>query len=165
MEGGELGVLPDPGQVVLLRGGLHEGEGALEGLFQQVHPGLVEKGVVHPVGGVPAGGVQLLLGEQALRRQLVQVDEEGISRKGGGGHVGGVAVPRGDQGQDLPVGLTGLGQKIYKAAGGRSQRADAIGPRQGGDGQQHAAETGIIHGKQSPFRGYTPGFAGRYVIV
>src|SRR5699024_12479088 len=38
VEGGKLGVLPDPGQVVLLRGGLHEGEGAPEGLFPQVHP-------------------------------------------------------------------------------------------------------------------------------
>ena len=55
VEGGKLGVLPDPGQVVLLRGGLHEGEGAPEGQLQQVHPGLMEKGVVHPGRGRPDG--------------------------------------------------------------------------------------------------------------
>ncbi len=53
--------------------------------------------------------------------------------------MGGIAVAGGDQGQDLPIGLTGVRQKVHKPAGGRAQRADTIGTGQRGDSQQDTA--------------------------
>ena len=62
-----------------------------KGFPQQGHPGLVKPGIVHPVRIVPPGSVQLVGGEQALLRQLLQVQEQGVAREGRGGHIGGVA--------------------------------------------------------------------------
>lgn len=57
------------------------------------------------------------MGEQAHGHQLVQVDEIGIACKSGGGHIGGIAVAGGDQGQDLPIGLSGVRQKVHEPGG------------------------------------------------
>lgn len=139
MEGGEFGVVLQPGEVELLRKlGPASGK-AEERLIEQVHPGGPEMGVVHPVGESRAGGLHLLVGEQADGYQLVQVDEIGIACEGGGGHIGGIAVAGGDQGQDLPIGLAGIRQKVHEPAGGRAQRADTIGTGQRGDSQQDTA--------------------------
>ena len=45
----------------------------------------------------------------------------------------------GDQGQDLPIGLSGVRQKVHEPAGRRAQRADAVGTGQRGDSQQDTA--------------------------
>ncbi len=139
VEGGEFGVVLQPWEVELLR---HLGPAAgkaEERLIEQVHPRGLEMGIVHPVGGVPSGGLHLLMGEQAHGHQLVQVDEIGIACKSGGGHIGGIAVAGGDQGQDLPIGLSGVRQKVHEPAGRRAQRADAVGTGQRGDSQQDTA--------------------------
>ena len=154
VEGGKAGVIGQPGQVglLLLLGGGELGV-ALKGLAQQGNAGGVEVFVVHPVRVFTSGRFQLLGGKQALGGQLVQVDEQGVARKGGGGHVGGISVAQGDQRQDLPIALARLGQKVHKAAGGRPQRADAVRARQGGDGQKNAAEARVVHGIRVSFQG------------
>ena len=48
---------------------------------QQGDAGLVQPGIVHPVGVGPPGGVQLLLSEQALPGQLLQIQEKGLPAK------------------------------------------------------------------------------------
>ena len=128
--------------------------GAFPGLLQQGDTGLGQMVVIHPVRVGPAGPVQLLGGEEPLGRQFIQVDEIGVAGKGGGGHIGGGAVPRWDKGQDLPVVLPGLGEKIHEPPGGSAQGADAVGAGQRGHGQQDAAGTMIFHETMPPKREY-----------
>ena len=153
VEGGEGAVILQPGQVWGVRlevGGL----GAFPGLPQQGDTGLGQMVVIHPVRVGPAGPVQLLGGEEPLGRQFIQVDEIGVAGKSGGGHIGGGAVPRWDKGQDLPVVLPGLGEKIHEPPGGSAQGADAVGAGQRGHGQQDAAGTMIFHETMPPKREY-----------
>ena len=101
--------------------------------------GLVQPGIVHPVGVGPPGGVQFLLSEQALPGQLLQIQEKGVARERGWRHVGGITAAGRNQGENLPELLPGLGQKVDEAPGGNAKGADAIGPRQGKDGKQDTA--------------------------
>ena len=106
---------------------------------QQGDAGLVQPGIVHPVGVGPPGGVQFLLSEQALPGQLLQIQEKGVARERGWRHVGGITAAGRNQGENLPELLPGLGQKVDEAPGGNAKGADAIGPRQGKDGKQDTA--------------------------
>ena len=120
VEGGEFGVVLQPGEVELLRKlGPASGK-AEERLIEQVHPGGPEMGVVHPVGGESRRAAShLLVGEQADGYQLVQVDEIGIACEGGG-DIQGNCRGQGDQGQDLPIGLAS-GIRQSPRTGGRAR--------------------------------------------
>ena len=99
----------------------------------------VERAVVH--GGLvaaPVKGLGLSLFQKAVGKQQAGVDEIGVCRKGGKTLIGAVAVAGGADGQDLPVALAGGGEKIHKTLCLFAQRADAVRPRQAGQGQQDA---------------------------
>ena len=84
---------------------------------------------------------ELCGGEQALGFQPVQVDEIGVARKGRTALVGAVTVAGGAQGQDLPDGLAGLGQKVHEFVGGLPEAADPIGSGKAGNRHQDSTFT------------------------
>ena len=131
--------------VVFVRiGGLAAGHRALAlphrvGGPQQGIAAVVQRGVVHPAGvGAKVGAADQVMGEQPFVHQPVQVDKIGVARKGRAALIGAVAIAGGAQRQHLPHGLPRLGQKIYKTVGFPAETADAIGPRQAGNGHKYA---------------------------
>ena len=77
------------------------------GLAQHRVAPLVQKAVVHRQRlRAPIQRHILLRPQQAVRGQIVQIDQIGVSRKGGKALVGGIAKAGGTDGQQLPVGLS-----------------------------------------------------------
>ena len=97
-----------------------------ESLAQQGLPGLVECVVFDLVPGRDFGGGQIAPVQQAVRRQQVQIDEQRVAGEGGHAGVGGVPLPRGAHGQNLPPGLSGGVEEIGKGPGLLAQGADAV---------------------------------------
>jgi DNA-binding transcriptional MocR family regulator len=73
--------------------------------------------------------------EHTLFDQLIQTDEIGVASKGGKALIRAVAVAGHTQRQDLPVGLPGVLQPVYKIVCFLRKAADAVGGRQTADGQ------------------------------
>ena len=142
LDGHEEGVVLQPGALLLAERLVRRGRGGEQPagrLLEDGGPLGVQQVVPDGAGGL--GGGQLLPGQQALLRQQVKVDEIGVARKGGKTLVGAVPITGGTDGQDLPVGLPGLGQKIHKTVGLAAQGADAVRPRQAEHRHQDAACT------------------------
>ena len=91
-------------------------------------------GIVSPVGSGDFTG-----GQQAVRSQLVEVNEVGIAGVGGKALVRGVSVACRPEGQHLPVALARCVQKIGKVIGGPAERADPVRGREGIHRHQDAA--------------------------
>ena len=102
---------------------------------QQRIPVTVQCGIVDGVRRRHPGALQLGLGQKALRRQLLRIQKQGVSRKGGLTGIGGVPRPGGAHGQNLPPALADGSQEIRKSTGLTAQRPDAVGRRQGEDRQ------------------------------
>ena len=100
-------------------------------LAQQAVSALVHSSVLHRLSLRRPGRLQLRLGQQSLRRQGLQVDEQRVARKGGDAGVGGVPRAGGAHRQNLPPGLPGGLQEVRKRPGLAAQRTDAVGSRQG----------------------------------
>ena len=73
--------------------------------------------------------------EHTLFDQLIQTDEIGVASKGRKALIRAVAVAGHTQRQDLPVGLPGVLQPVYKIVCFLRKAADAVGGRQTADGQ------------------------------
>ena len=134
LDGHEQGVVLDPRGVLGAEArdllGV-AGEAPLEGAAQDLGAARVELGVVDAGGVVaPVGGVDLVLGEQAVGHELVEVDQVGVAREGRGALVGGVAEARGTHGQELPPRLAGVGEEVHEVVGGLAHGADAVRRRQ-----------------------------------
>ena len=110
-EGGDARLIPGPAPA--------------EGAAQQRPPAGHHRAVVDGAAALHPGGIHLVLGEEAVRQQHRQVQQQGIPREGGDAGVGGVpAAPR-RQGQHLPPALPGVPQEVQKFPGFRPQRTDA----------------------------------------
>jgi len=107
---------------------------------QHVHPVGVHGTKIYPLRVISPGNVlNFLFFQQSFVHQGVQVDEIVVACAGAQGLVGGVAVARGGQGQDLPAPLSGLDQKVHKGIGVLPHGADAVRGRQGGNMHQNSA--------------------------
>ena len=106
-----------------------------EGQTQQRIPVMVQRSIINGIRRCHPGALQLGLGQKALRRQLLQIQKQGVSRKGGLTGIGGVPRPGGAHGQNLPPALAGSSQEIRKGTGLAAQRPDAVRGRQGEDRQ------------------------------
>ena len=136
------GELPDPGVPVRKLPhhlGLVAAE-AGEGGAQHPLPALIQGAVVHGTLRYPEP-VQVLPGQQSLRRQGLRVQQQRVAGEGGHTGVGGVPSPGGAHRQNLPPALAGGLQKVCECPGLLAQGADAVGPRQGEHGQQNARGT------------------------
>ena len=121
------------------KSGRAPGQQPVTGQAQHRQPQAVQGLIVHPLRVVPPGEGGILLPlQQPLFFQLVQIDEIGVARPGGEGLIGGVPIPRGADGQDLPIALPGLGQKVRKFPGLPPQGAHPIGGWKGKNGHQNA---------------------------
>ena len=141
-QGHKQGIVIQPGlveQTEPVKGRRGAGEQPVAGTPQHRQPQAVEGLIVHPLRVVPPGeGGVLLPLQQPLPLQLVQVDEIGVARPGGEGLIGGVPIPRGADGQDLPMALPAPGQKVRKFPGLPPQGANPVGRGEGEDGHQNA---------------------------
>ena len=107
---------------------------ALVRLVQQGETVLIDLAVVHPAGvAAPVALGALGFFQQTVRHQQFQVDEVGVAGVGGKALVGGVAVAGGAKRQHLPVGLTGVLQKIGEVVCRFAQCTDTVPGGQGGD--------------------------------
>ena len=95
------------------------------------------------LGDVPADALQVLLRQKALLYQDIQVDEIVVAREGGAGLIGGIAEAGGRQGQDLPIALAGIFQKVYELICLFSHGAHAVAAGQAGDVHQNAAASHV----------------------
>ena len=121
-------------------------------LPQEAEAVVVQLAVVHTRGIIaPIDRVQLRSGEQALLRKQLQIDQIGISRKGGKALVRRIAVPGRPDGKQLPIALSRCLEKIRKRIRSLAQRPDAVFGRQRGDRQQHAAAS-LYHQNRLLFR-------------
>ena len=143
------GIVRQPPRIVLRKGryGLRVPLPApFVGLVQQGKAALVDLSVVHmarvaaPVGGGALGGRQ-----QSVSRQHIRVDVVGVAGVGGKALVGAVTVAGRADGQDLPIGLLCLGQKINECGRFTAQRTDPKRPRQAEHRHQNAACTHTVH--------------------
>ena len=101
---------------------------------QHLESALVDLAVVHVSRlGAPLALGHLALFQQPVVDQHVQIDEVGVSGKGGKALIGRIPVAGGAKGQHLPIVLPGGVEEIGKFIGGLAQRADPVGGRQGGD--------------------------------
>ena len=139
----EEGVVRQPGPVageevpVVRRGRLQQ---PLDRPAQHAVPLAVEEAEVHLPGVVPPGqGGVLLPLQQAVRRQIVQIDEVGIAREGGKALIGRVAEAGRPDGQDLPPGLSRRGEKVREISGRLPHGPHAIGGGEAGQVHQYAA--------------------------
>ena len=82
---------------------------------------------------------QVFLFQVISLHQQLRTDEQRVAGKCGAGAVGGVAVARWSQGQNLPDLLTGVGQKVDKTDGFGTEVADTVTAGQAGRMKQHAA--------------------------
>ena len=136
---------------------------ALVGLAQQGIAVFVQLGIVHVRSiGAEVGGVAFLLGQHALFDQRFQADEIGISRKGGKALVGRIAIAGGADGQDLPVGLSGIVEPVHKIVCTLGKAAHAVLGRQAGDGQQDTCAA--LH-KERPLSTLWKRYQCRYITV
>ena len=154
LEGHKKGVVIQP--LVLLGKTLHglpvPGISGTERLVQHVKPGLVDLPIVHIARLIaPVDRLQLRTVQKAVLRQQLQVNEVGVSGKGGEALIGAVAVAGGPQGQQLPVFLACRVEKVRKGVGLPAQGTDAVPGGEGGNMQENTAMA--VH-KQSlfPFR-------------
>ena len=137
----EQGVVLQPAPVLLYKGfvGFIRRK-PLKRQPQHVHPVGVHGTKIYPLRVISPGNVlNFLFFQQSFVHQGVQVDEIVAARAGAQGLVGGVAVARGSQGQDLPAPLSGLDQKVHKGIGVLPHGADAVRGRQGGNMHQNSA--------------------------
>ena len=89
----------------------------------------------------------LHLGQHAFLHQRIQADEIGVAGECGIGLVGRVksaGMAGCTQGQNLPIGLTGLFQPIHKVIGRLIKTADTILGGQAGDRQQYTGSSHIV---------------------
>ena len=123
-------------------------------LFQEVRVGFaqhsealfVEGAVVHMSRvAAPVDSSVVLFGQQAVGGQQVQINKVGVAREGGAALVRAVGVAGGADGQNLPDGLPGLGQKVHKVMGRLAHAADAIPAGQTRDRHQNAAAAFEFH--------------------
>ena len=73
-----------------------------------------------------AEGTVIIAGQQTFLDELIQIDQIMVACEGGAGLIRGIAVAGGSQGQDLPVLLTGILQKIHKTESFLTHGADTI---------------------------------------
>ena len=112
-------------------------------LAQQLFPAGAHHIIVHMRGVLPplhplAGA----LFQKTCLRKLVQVDIQGLSRKGRIALIGAVPKAGGPQGQHLPIPLFGLHQEIHPLTGGLAEIADAVFRGQAAHRQQHPSGPG-----------------------
>ena len=112
------------------------------GPFQDHGSLVVQRTVIHGADRHRSG--DLIGGEPAVLGQHPVVDEVGVPGKGGKALVRAVAVAGGADGQDLPIGLSGAGQKIHESEGLRPQSADAEGT---GQAEHRHQDTACAHVK------------------
>ena len=115
----------------------------VSGLFQQHRALVVQRTVVN--GAYRLRGGDLFGGQIAICRQQTEINKVGVSGKGGKALVGAVAIAGRADGQDLPIGLFCLGQKINECGRFTAQRTDAKRPRQTEHRHQNAACTHTVH--------------------
>ena len=107
---------------------------------------VVQRAVVDLCGiAAPVDAGIVLFGQQAVRGQLVKVDEVGVARKGGKALVGAVGVAGGANRQNLPDGLARRGQKVHKVIGRLAHTANAVPAGQAGNRHQNSAATIELH--------------------
>ena len=138
----EQGVILQPESLLFAEGFISGGRGGQQTIrcfFQDNGPLVVERAVIDGSDGPFRR--DLVGGQQIVRSQQEVIDKIGISGKGGEALIRAVAVAGGADGQDLPVGLLCIGQKIHECKGLFSQRTDAKRPRQTENGHQNAACT------------------------
>ncbi len=141
------GIILQPAAVLLPESGHGLGvtlPATLFGGSQHLEAALIDLAVVHIARlSAPLTLGDLALFQQTVGHQHVQIDEVGISGEGGKALVGGVAVAGGAKRQHLPIALPCGVEEVGKFIGCLTQRADAIGRRQGGDSKQNT--TGTFH--------------------
>ena len=138
------GKVRQPGGVALDKGiqGPVVAEAAVGG-FQNGEPAVVELAKIHLSFVIaPVHSQKLLLGQQMLPDQGIQIDQIGVARIGRAGLVGGISIPRGAQGQQLPGLLAGFVEEVQKRIGIFAHGAHAVGPGQRGDMHEN---TGFAH--------------------
>ena len=95
---------------------------------QHFEAALVNLAVVHITGlSTPLAAFHVAAFQQTVGDQHIQIDEVGISGKGGKALIGRVTIAGRAERQHLPVMLARLMEKISKIIGCLAQRADAIG--------------------------------------
>ena len=106
-----------------------------ERLTQKRETPFIEDFVVNAgrVGGRET--VAILRGKQSLPYQLLQVNKVRVSGEGRERLIRRIAVPGGAEREYLPVGLSGVGEKIYPLSGVTRETADTVRPRQTEYGQ------------------------------
>ena len=144
--GHEQGVVLQPEALRGAEGLVSRGGGCqqpVSSLFQQHRALIVQCTVVNGVHRLRGG--DLFGGQIAICRQQPKIDKVGVSGKGGKALVGAVAIAGRADGQDLPIGLFCLGQKINECGRFTAQRTDAKRPRQAEHRHQNAACTHNVH--------------------
>ena len=145
LERHEKRIIRQPARVLLLKGcdGLAVALiAALLRLCEQRKAALVYFAVVDAAGVcAPIAGVDLCARQELVLDEQVEVDEIRVARERGKALIRRVAVARGAEGQELPVLLSGGGEKIGKLIRGLAQRADAVRRGQRRDRHQDAGGT------------------------
>ena len=140
------GVVLQPEALRRAEGFVSRGGGSqqpVSGLFQQYRALVVQRTVVN--GAHRLRGGDLLGGQIAICRQQTEINKVGVSGKGGKALVGAVAIAGRADGQDLPISLLCLGQKINECGRFTAQRTDTKRPRQAEHRHQNAACTHNVH--------------------
>ena len=166
VEGSEISIILQPGEIgdfchvfrCIFVDGLFifcrrfSGQRALPCTSKQGHAGSGQETIIYTVGIAPFGTFQFIFGQQAFLSQLVQVDQVGIAGERRGGHIRRGTISGGDQGKDLPIMLTGLGQKIHKFSGRCAHGTNAVRAGQRRNGQQNTAGAIVDHSVIPPVR-------------
>ena len=152
LQGHKEGIVLQPPAIVggeLLIFGILTDPAALIGHGQQDLSAVIEGGVVDVILLVAEEhAVALVIAQNTLGDQGLQIDEVGVAGKGGEGLVGAVAVAGGMDGQDLPVGLSGIPEEVHEFVGLQVEAADAVLTRQAGNGHQNTR--GSFHSVVTP---------------
>ena len=134
LQGHEEGIVLEPILLALdelVKGPVGHPQEAFVSFVQNRPPVFIQNAIIHPVLlSAPGDRLHLLPAEKALIHQELQVNEVVISSKSGKGLIGGIPIACGAEGQDLPVLLPGLLQKIHKAVGRLSHSSNPIGAGQ-----------------------------------
>ena len=144
--GHEQGVVLQPEALCCAEGFVSRGGGSQQpvgGLFQQHRALVVQRTVVN--GAHRLRGGDLFSSQITICRQQTEINKVGVSGKGGKALVGAVAIAGRADGQDLPISLLCLGQKINECGRFTAQRTDAKRPRQTEHRHQNAACTHNVH--------------------
>ena len=137
------GVVLQPEGIFLAEGPVIRGrcgQQRLAGLPQHRIAVLIQFAVIHPLGVAPP--VQSLIVrpvQQAVGRQVVQINEVGVTGKGGKALIGGISIAGGTDGQDLPQGLARRLEEIHEPPGTGAHGAHAVGGWQRSEVHQDAA--------------------------